>query len=131
MSDEPSVHLDYAGPVPCRATRPRRVHAAALLLGCLYVPYAWLLLMDYGWGDYRWLWIKLWPILPGFAAMIAFHSAGDVISITAAGALATTILAALLYVARRPTWRSLLLVAAVVLAASGFNSFLAYGAFRA
>ena len=132
MSDEPSRHLDYAGALPRRTTRPHRALTAAILLACVYLPYAWLLLMDYGWSDYRWQWVKLWPVLPGFAAMIAFHSAGGIVGITAAGALAAAILAALVYfIARRPTWRSLLIVATVVLAASGFNSFIAYSAFRA
>ena len=35
---------------------------------CLYLPFAWLLVMDYPWSAYRLSWLKLWPILPGFVA---------------------------------------------------------------
>jgi hypothetical protein len=34
----------------------------------LYVPFSWILLLNYPWSDYRLFWLKLWPILPGFLA---------------------------------------------------------------
>ena len=36
-----------------------------LVLVCLYAPYAWIVLIDAPWDSYRWLWIKLWLLLPG------------------------------------------------------------------
>jgi len=32
---------------------------------CTYLPYSWVLWIDYPWSDYRIMWIKMWPILPG------------------------------------------------------------------
>lgn len=36
-----------------------------LVLLAVYLPYAWLLWIDYPWNSYRWSWIKIWPLLPG------------------------------------------------------------------
>src|SRR6516225_8583185 len=43
----------------------RPIARVLLVLVCLYAPYAWLVLIDYSWDGYRWLWIKLWLVLPG------------------------------------------------------------------
>jgi len=31
----------------------------------VYLPYGWLVFMDYAWDSYRWHWIRIWPVLPG------------------------------------------------------------------
>ena len=43
----------------------RPIARILLVLVCLYAPYAWLVLIDYPWDSYRWLWIKMWLVLPG------------------------------------------------------------------
>jgi hypothetical protein len=43
-------------------------------IACVYLPYGWLVVQDYPWDDYRWEWVKMWPILPGlFPAILLFH----------------------------------------------------------
>ena len=32
----------------------------------LFLPSAWPVLIDHPWDSYRWTWVRLWPILPGF-----------------------------------------------------------------
>lgn len=40
-----------------------RVTLTAVLLA-IYLPNTWVFWIDYPWNDYRWLWIKITPILP-------------------------------------------------------------------
>src|ERR1700761_7892938 len=67
--------LILAGSVAAFVTRKRGRWAAsyAVTLACVYLPYAWLVLIDYPWNSYRWTWVKLWPILPGLLAGMFFH----------------------------------------------------------
>jgi hypothetical protein len=37
-----------------------------LVLLVIYAPYCWLIFMDYPWDSYRWQWMRMWPVLPGF-----------------------------------------------------------------
>src|SRR4051812_21435329 len=59
--------------VHCAATRPagsppRRTAVSFLVtLACLYTPYLWLVFLNHQWDPYRWYWVRLWPVLPGFA----------------------------------------------------------------
>lgn len=41
----------------------RGVVGLGLLL--IYAPYGWLLVIKYPWGSERWLFVKMWPVLPG------------------------------------------------------------------
>lgn len=45
----------------------RYVRSTCVTLLVLYVPFTWLVLMDYPWNDHRWYMIRRWPILPGFS----------------------------------------------------------------
>ena len=36
----------------------------------LYAPHGWLLFADYQWNEHHWLWMRLWPILPGLPATL-------------------------------------------------------------
>jgi hypothetical protein len=44
---------------------PKTKRAVALITPCFLLPYVWMLLIDYPWGDYRWHWTGLWACLPG------------------------------------------------------------------
>jgi hypothetical protein len=54
-----------------RTLLDRPIARIALVLVCLYAPYAWLVLIDYPWNCYRWLWIKLWLVLPGILVLLS------------------------------------------------------------
>jgi len=43
-------------------------------LSCLYLPFSWLVLINYPWDSYRWHWIQRWPTAPGLPAGLFFHS---------------------------------------------------------
>jgi hypothetical protein len=69
------VLLILAGSAATLQNRHRRRGATPyfVTLACVYLPFSWLVLMDYPWDSYRWFWIKLWPILPGLPAGMFFH----------------------------------------------------------
>lgn len=58
----------------CRPSGPPWAVSYLVTLACLYLPYTWLAVMDAPWDSYRWFWIVMWPILPGFAPGITFHA---------------------------------------------------------
>ena len=93
-------------------------------VACLYWPYAWLLLIDYGWNAYRWFWIAMWPVLPGFTAGMVVHP--NETAMRYAMGLATCLLIALF------TWlgsfgrRALVASSIVALIGSGLQSGLSY-----
>ena len=97
---------------------------------CTYAPYAWLLGMDYPWSEYRWLWFKMWPILPGLLPrfVVPHTTPAEGLAIMAA----TTVLAlGLALWSGRRSGRGLLITSAVLLTLSLLNSWAAYHIFRA
>ncbi len=125
--------------------KPNRVRlriSLAVILVCVYTPYSWVLWIDYPWSDYRWLWIKMWPILPGVVpavllrvALQRFFKMDDALAVegslfVVAGVFAIALIAALIWLGMRSR-RSL--AAAVVLAVivSVPCAFFAYALFRA
>ncbi len=112
-----------------RLSLGRQWPTALLVAVCvLYLPFLWILLIDYPWDGYRFFWLKLWLILPGLLAGLPFHP-NDFREFTAMG-VATLLLVGLV------TWlgsfkRSWLLVLAVLaLALESYTSMLAYHLFR-
>ncbi|MFO0892585.1 MAG: hypothetical protein U0790_26015 [Isosphaeraceae bacterium] len=93
-------------------------------LGCLYLPFAWVI-WGYPWDDYRWHWIKLWPVLPGLVAGMVFHP--DDSAVARASGAAAVLLVALLTVLGSRRRAALLVVNGVALIGSGLESCLAYG----
>jgi hypothetical protein len=53
-----------------RHKRHRRLVALAIIGFIMYVPHAWLVLIDHPWDQQRWLWLGLWPVLPGLPASL-------------------------------------------------------------
>lgn len=42
------------------------MYSAAVILGCLYVPFCWLIFESVERPQYQMSWVKIWRILPGF-----------------------------------------------------------------
>jgi hypothetical protein len=104
--------------------------ALAVVATCLYAPFAWLLVIDYGWGEYRLFWLNLWPIMPGFlVGMYLFHP-HDVAEFTTMGATTVVLLLGLTWLGSGSRWR-LLAAATIALAVSVPQAFMAHAVFRA
>jgi hypothetical protein len=98
-------------------------------LAVLYLPFSWLLLMDYPWNGYRLYWLKLWCILPGFLGGIPFHP-HDAAEFTAMGITTLFLIGLLMWVGSHN--RMWLVVAGVLgLVLEIFTSLIAYAVFRA
>lgn len=123
--------LDYATPAdadPGARVWPWRA-ICPLLLACLYAPYAWILFLDYPWSNYRLMWLKAWPVLPGLG--VGLFVRGFKSQLAAMGVVTAAIgFAIWLIVQRRERRRgTVLVVAGVVLALSVVNSVFAYRVF--
>jgi len=108
-------------------TRPQRSFAWIAI--CLYAPFAWVLLIDYPWNGYQWMWVKMLPVLPGFLIGIAFHP-HDAAMFVAMGVATLAMLVAGTLLGRRGRL-ALCIVASVAFAVSAASSFFADVAFRA
>lgn len=95
-------------------------------VACLYLPFAWVILA-YPWDDYRWHWIKLWPILPGLVGGMFFHPR-DTLMAPVAGTVA--ILLVILFTAiGRKGQVALILANVIALVGATLESWLAYQLF--
>ena len=101
-----------------------------LVLGCLYAPYAWLVLIDYPWNSYRWHWIKMWPVLPGILVHVSqtIHLLPDWIGYLILGAVTCGMVALITILATRGK-RSAVIVSIVVGLLSCANSWISYQLF--
>jgi hypothetical protein len=117
---------------PPTVTRRHWLIALALTLCCLYAPFGWLLWMDYPWNGYRLLWIRLWPLLPGFVpgTMLLHGHVPDPVEFASWGAATAGLIAALTYLGSRGP-RRLVLSTAISLGIAIPSSFMAYALFRA
>jgi hypothetical protein len=71
---------------------PRTRRATVFVTAAMYLPFVWLLLIDYPWNEYRWQWIRMWGSLPGLLPMRVCSSSDSVylpgsMILTAAGFL--------------------------------------------
>jgi hypothetical protein len=101
-----------------------------LVLVCLYAPYAWLILIDYPWNSYRWLWIKMWPVLPGILVLTsrAIRLLPDWIGYLVMGAVTCGIVFKITLSAARG-WQSAVIVSVLAALLSAANSWIAYRMF--
>lgn len=108
-----------------RGRRRRLVISLVVMLGCLYLPYGWLLFVG-GDHSYHWTWIRLWPGLPAlFPVHLLLLGAPAAIAGIGMYAISLVMLAGCtLYGARGRL--ALILTAIGVLAVSGVNSWCAY-----
>jgi hypothetical protein len=98
-----------------------------LVLACLYAPYSWLVLIDYPWDGYRWLWIKMWLVLPGILVLVnqTIHLLPDWIGFLLMGTVTCGIVALITILAARSR-RSAIIVSIVVGLLSCGNSWISY-----
>lgn len=114
-------------------TRLRFVEAVAVIAACLYAPFSWILVL---WAtdpadSYKWHWLKLWPVLPGFVPGAYFlHGRGDGIEITAWAGTTLVLLVCLGGLAARGRV-GLVTATAIALMISVPSAWLAYALFRA
>jgi hypothetical protein len=101
-----------------------------LVMVCLYAPYSWLVLIDYPWDAYRWLWIKLWLVLPGILVLLSrtIHLLPDWMRLLIMGAVASGIVALSTVIAARSK-RSAIMVSIIVGLLSCANSWISYRLF--
>ncbi len=81
--------------------KSRIAYAAAIIVGCLWLPFSWLLLMSGGWSDYRMSWLKMWPILPGLVPGAYFFHPRDAIEFPAMGVTTIILSSGLIWLACR------------------------------
>jgi hypothetical protein len=108
----------------------RSIARVLLVLVCLYAPYAWLVLMDHPWDSYRWLWIKMWLVLPGILVHLvqAIHLLPDWMGFVIMGAVTCGIVALSTVLAPRSK-RSAIIVSVIVGLLSCANSWITYKLF--
>ena len=108
----------------------RPIARILLVLVCLYAPYAWLVLIDYPWDSYRWLWIKMWLVLPGILVHLiqAIHLLPDWMGFLIMGAVTCGIVALSTVLAARSK-RSAIIVSVIVGLLSCANSWISYRLF--
>jgi hypothetical protein len=123
--------LGYAGKAPRRIRPAPLWWRLGVMLASLYLPYAWLLVDPYPWSDYRWTWVKLWPILPGLVtAFMTGPRASNLQEFAVMGAATVLCVAGFLLLATRSR-RWYPIPAVLALALSACNSWFAYAIFRA
>jgi hypothetical protein len=125
------VLLILAGSIASLQNRYRRRWAVPyfVTLACVYLPFSWLVLTDYPWGDYRWFWIKLWPVLPGLPAGMFFHP-NDSVEFFVSGIVTVGVVVLLTRVGASGR-KSLIVTNGIALILAAMDSFIAYQLFRA
>jgi len=106
----------------------RPIARILMVLVCLYAPYVWLVLIDYPWDSYRWLWIKLWLLLPGILVHLiqAIHLLPDWMGFL--GAITFGIVAVSIVLAARSK-RSAIIGSIIIGLLSCANSWISYRLF--
>lgn len=102
--------------------------AAAWVAAGLWLPFAWLVLVDHPWNGYRWFWIQSWPILPGFIAGLPFYE-NEPRMFAVMGLAAAGLFAFLVWLGAPGGWRRVLAVG-LALCASVPASLASWTAFR-
>jgi hypothetical protein len=108
---------------------PRVGVALAIVASSLYLPFGWLLLIDYDWGSYRLAWLNWWPVLPGFIAGIIFHP-NEILECSAMGVTTLLLLVSLTWLGSGGCYRRSA-AAAIALLTSVPQAFVSYAVFRA
>lgn len=112
-----------------RITQARWTWACLASAAAVYLPFTWVFWIDYPWTDYRWLWVKLFPVLPGLlpSRLLLGHSAPEWLLFTLAGLITAAVVA----IAARLAMRSRAWLAGVVAALLAASIPCAYGSFMA
>lgn len=94
-------------------------------IACLYLPYAWLVLIDDPWNPYQLWWIRMWPVLPGFTAGMIIHPTDDATERVAMAALTGFLIALFTWLGSSGR-RALIASGIVALIGSGFQSWFSH-----
>jgi hypothetical protein len=99
----------------------------------LYLPYAWVFLIDYRWDSYHWYWAKLYPVLPGItpAVFLGLRILPQWSLPVISGGFTLTFLIVALLAGFRLGRSKLFVLYAAILVLSCALSFFAYGIFAA
>jgi hypothetical protein len=102
----------------------------APVLVCLNALYACLVVIDYPWDSYSWLWIKLWLLLPGTLVHLirAIHLLPDWMGFLIMGAVTCGIVAVSTVLAAGSK-RSAIIMSIIVALLSRANSWISYRLF--
>lgn len=113
-----------------RTLLDRPIARILLVLVCLYAPYAWLVLIEHPWDSYRWLWIKVWLVLPGILVHLiqAIHLLPDWMGFLLMGGVTCGIVAVSMVIAARSK-RSAIVVSVIIGLLSCANSWISYRLF--
>ncbi len=108
--------------------------ALAIMAFAMYAPFSWLLFIDYPWNDYHWLWLRMWPILPGLPATILLRFVThdrlpDWGEFVCMGIFAFAALLLFAWLGTRGKWW-LIMTAIIVLALSCYNGWVGYMLFQ-
>ena len=114
-----------------RLERAGRITLVAVILA-VYLPYVWLLSLDYINNSYHRGWLLIWPNLPGLilSSWMGFHQSEDWVGLLVAAINSAVILGGSFWIGRRGTWW-LVSVLIALLALSICNSCICYAFFRA
>lgn len=111
----------------------KTLRAFCVILMVAYLPYIWLLSLDFWTNGYHRHWLLMWPILPGLLIThvgLRMHQMPDWVSSWTSACVALAVIGAATRVGRRGFgW--LAAVATVVLLASILSSYVCYALFRA
>lgn len=116
-----------------RSRRRRWLLSAALMAFVMYAPFSWLLFIHYPWNHERWLWVKLWPILPGLPATLMLRLTFDArlpewMEFTSMGLLTLFALLLFTWLGTRGKWW-LIITAMLALAGACWNGWIGYQLF--
>ena len=113
----------------------RMATAFAVSAACLWLPFSWLIFINYPWNNYHLYWLKLWPILPGLipvglpAHMMNMHPAQS-LGFIAMGITTLLLLIGFTWLGSRG-WIWLIVAALIELSITIPSAFSAYALFRA
>lgn len=116
------------------ARRRRWLHSAAVIAFAMYAPFSWVLWIDEPWNSQRWLWIRIWPILPGISPTALINSAAHVrmsdgVMFLLMGAITLAALLQFSWLGSRGK-RWLVITATIVFALSCCNAWVGYQLYR-
>lgn len=108
--------------------------AVGLTLGCLYLPFAWLLLIQHPWDSTRLGYLAAIPLLPGVAGVwletLVTRSTPGMASLPLSLGATLLFFGLVSWLAQRGRWATVL-AALLGLAIAGFSSWMVYAVFRA
>jgi hypothetical protein len=85
----------------------KRAICPLLILAMTYLPFSWLLFIDYPHTEYWWSWVRSWPVLPGLPALLVARPLGlesSLAEVLAMGVAASCWITTLIILTRTNIW---------------------------